>query len=104
MSGSPTVQSPPKDLENLHICSHPSSLSAHHRWEEIEAPEACEEEERADVPEGLEVGVGNDASAGIEPMSTSGDVSTGVALLMSASSCVYLASIHRMPVEEERVT
>ncbi|KAG5620431.1 hypothetical protein H5410_005649 [Solanum commersonii] len=75
----------------------------------MEVPRSCEEEEGAEVPEGLEARVGNDASAGIESISTSGDVSTGAAFLLSTSSLVYSASIRRIPkacrlrMEEKRL-
>ncbi|KAG5599391.1 hypothetical protein H5410_030761 [Solanum commersonii] len=52
----------------------------------VEVLGAWEEEAGADVPEDLEARVGKDASAGIELMSTSGDVSTGAAFLLPASS------------------
>ncbi|KAG5620161.1 hypothetical protein H5410_005379 [Solanum commersonii] len=55
-------------------------------------------------PSRPQAGEGKEASAGIESISTSGDVSTGVALLLSTSSRVYSTSIHRMSVEEEGVT
>ncbi|KAG5606291.1 hypothetical protein H5410_027783 [Solanum commersonii] len=67
-------------------------------------PGAYKEEERIEVPEDSDVGVGKDASIGIELTSTFGDVSTRAILFLSASSLVYSASMHRMPVEEDRVT
>ncbi|KAG5606385.1 hypothetical protein H5410_027877 [Solanum commersonii] len=71
--------------------------------EEEDVPGACEEERGAEVPEGPEAGVGEGASAGIESVSTSGNVSTGIALLLSGSSLVYSASMHQMTVEEDEV-
>ncbi|KAG5576652.1 hypothetical protein H5410_056786 [Solanum commersonii] len=71
---------------------------------EVEAPSSYEEEVGANVHEVPEGGVGKDASAGIESMSNSGDVSTGAALLRLASSRVYSALIRLMFVEDERVT
>ncbi|KAG5631033.1 hypothetical protein H5410_002750, partial [Solanum commersonii] len=73
-------------------------------WEEDETPGTCEEEEGAGVPEGLEAGVGEDASAGNESPSTSREISARTALLPSASSHMYSASIRRMLVEDEGVS
>ncbi|KAG5631031.1 hypothetical protein H5410_002748 [Solanum commersonii] len=73
-------------------------------WEEDKAPGTYEEEEGADVPEGSEVEVWGGAPAGSDSMLTSGKVSAGVALLLSAFSHVNLASIRRMSVEENGVT
>ncbi|KAG5585629.1 hypothetical protein H5410_046063 [Solanum commersonii] len=56
-------------------------------WEVIEVPRACKVGEvEAQIPEGLEAGAGKDASTSIESTSTSGKVSIGAALLLSASS------------------
>ncbi|KAG5576114.1 hypothetical protein H5410_056248, partial [Solanum commersonii] len=60
-------------------------------WEDEEASGAWEdEEERAGIPKGAEVGVG--------------EVSVGAALLLSTSSRVNSASIHRMSMEDEGMT
>uniref|UniRef100_M1D8P8 Uncharacterized protein n=1 Tax=Solanum tuberosum TaxID=4113 RepID=M1D8P8_SOLTU len=58
----------------------------------------------AGVPEGSEAGVGKDASVVMDSTSTSGDASTGVALLLYASSRVYSASMRRISVEDVGVT
>ncbi|KAG5590137.1 hypothetical protein H5410_040651 [Solanum commersonii] len=63
-----------------------------------------EEVEGEEVPEGPEVGVGKQASTGIESISTSRDVSIGISLLLLVSSRVYSASICRMLVKEDGVT
>lgn len=64
--------------------------------EEVEVVGAWEEE----VSEVQEVVEAKDASAGIELMSTSKDVSIGAALLLPGSFNVYFASILRMSVED----
>ncbi|KAG5576525.1 hypothetical protein H5410_056659 [Solanum commersonii] len=58
----------------------------------------------AEVPDGPEAGVSEDASVGNESTSTSGEVSAGAALLPSASSWVYSISIRQMSVEKVGVT
>uniref|UniRef100_M1DIQ6 CCHC-type domain-containing protein n=1 Tax=Solanum tuberosum TaxID=4113 RepID=M1DIQ6_SOLTU len=55
-------------------------------------------------PEGSEAGVGEGVSAGNESTLTYGEVSIGVALLLSISSRVNSASICRISVEKDRVT
>ncbi|KAG5631057.1 hypothetical protein H5410_002774 [Solanum commersonii] len=80
------------------------TLAERASWEEVEPPGTCKEEEGANVLEGPEAKVGKDAFAGIEPMSTSRDVSTGAVLLLLVSSRVYSTSIRQMSVEEEGLT
>ncbi|KAG5580359.1 hypothetical protein H5410_050986 [Solanum commersonii] len=63
-----------------------------------------EEEKRAGIHEGSEAGVGDGVSTGTESTLTSGEVSVGAALLLSSSSHVNSASIHRKSVEEDVVT
>ncbi|KAG5590319.1 hypothetical protein H5410_040833 [Solanum commersonii] len=70
-----------------------------------EAHGACEEEEEgAGIPEGPEVGVGEDTSAGNESTLTSKDVSVRAALLLSTSSRVNSTLICRISVEDEGMT
>ncbi|KAG5610298.1 hypothetical protein H5410_021579, partial [Solanum commersonii] len=57
-----------------------------------------------DVPNGLEAEIGKASSTGIKLTSTSRDVSTGDALLLSTSSRVYLTFMHRISVEDVGVT
>jgi len=57
-----------------------------------------------EVPEGPEARVGKASSEGSASISTSEDVSTGAALLLSASARVYSAYMHRMSVEDIGVT
>lgn len=52
------------------------------------------------VPVSLKVGVGKDVSVGIDSMSTSGDVSIKVYLILSASSRVYSTSMCQISVED----
>ncbi|KAG5631887.1 hypothetical protein H5410_003604 [Solanum commersonii] len=55
-------------------------------------------------PDGPKAEVGKDAYVGIESMSTFGDISTGAALFLSASSRVYSASIRLISIDEEGIT
>lgn len=67
-------------------------------------PIACVEDVDEEVPEVPKDGVGTDAFAGIKSIFNSDDVSTGVSLILSASSLVNMASIYWIFVEELRVT
>lgn len=65
---------------------------------------ACVEELGGGISEGPKERVGKDASIGILSKSIFWDVSTEAGLLLSASSCVYLASTCLMLVDDEGVT
>ncbi|KAG5595264.1 hypothetical protein H5410_036496 [Solanum commersonii] len=74
-------------------------------WEDEDIPGSCEEEEEGGgVLEGSEARVGEGASAGNELTLNSGEVSAGVAFLLSTSSHMNSASICWMSVEDEGMT
>ncbi|KAG5571698.1 hypothetical protein H5410_061464 [Solanum commersonii] len=73
-------------------------------WEEEDVPRVYEGEKGEGIPEGSEVGVDKDASAGNESTSTSGEVSVGTTLLLSSLSHVNSTSICRISVEKDGVT
>ncbi|KAG5586857.1 hypothetical protein H5410_047291 [Solanum commersonii] len=86
------------------VSSHDHGLSIPDRQGGGGSTWDCEEEEGAGVLEGLEAGVGKDASAGNKSTSTFEEISTTTTLFLSASSHMYSASIRRISVEDERVT